>query len=158
MASSSMPVTLTEQTRQSYRQKLYVDNRSSGIRIILICILTGPAFWSRIRFLDEEEGTFGIRRLQLDPRHGLRINGKTVKLRGGCIHHDNGIIGAAEYAHAADRRIRKLKEAGFNAVRSSHYPMSRCLLEACDRQGMLVMEEFPTCGLPRRWILTTAPT
>ena len=142
VASSSMPVTLTEQTRQSYRQKLYVDNPQLWDTDHPYLYTYRARILEQDQVLDEEEGTFGIRRLQLDPRHGLRINGKTVKLRGGCIHHDNGIIGAAEYAHAADRRIRKLKEAGFNAVRSSHYPMSRCLLEACDRQGMLVMEEF----------------
>ena len=75
-------------------------------------------------------------------KHGLRVNGKSVKLRGGCIHHDNGIIGAAEFPHAEEMRVRRLKEAGYNAIRSSHYPMSRVLLEACDRLGMYVMDEF----------------
>ena len=150
VASSSMPVTLTEQTRQSYRQKLYVDNPQLWDTDHPYLYTYRARILEQDQVLDEEEGTFGIRRLQLDPRHGLRINGKTVKLRGGCIHHDNGIIGAAEYAHAADRRIRKLKEAGFNAVRSSHYPMSRCLLEACDRQGMLVMEEFSDVWTSRK--------
>ena len=92
--------------------------------------------------LDEEEGTFGIRKLQLDTKHGLRINGKVVNLRGGCIHHDNGVTGTAEFAHAAEFRVRKLKEAGYNAIRSSHYPMSIKLLEACDKLGVYVMDEF----------------
>ncbi|MGA1836677.1 glycoside hydrolase family 2 TIM barrel-domain containing protein [Herbiconiux sp. 11R-BC] len=85
--------------------------------------------------------TFGVRRVQLDPRHGLRINGETVKLRGACIHHDNGVIGARSIARAEERRIELLKQAGFNAVRSAHNPLSPELLDACDRLGMLVMDE-----------------
>ena len=94
------------------------------------------------QILDEETGTFGIRTIQVDPLRGLRINGKTVKLRGGCIHHDNGLIGSAEFSHAEQVRIRELKKAGYNAIRSAHYPMSRQLLKACDELGMYVMDEF----------------
>ncbi|MBQ3883101.1 MAG: hypothetical protein II730_11490, partial [Bacteroidales bacterium] len=65
--------------------------------------------------------TFGIRTLEWD-RNGFRVNGKTVLLKGGCIHSDNGILGMAEYDEAADRRIRILKSFGFNAIRSSHNP------------------------------------
>lgn len=54
---------------------------------------------------DEEKGIFGIRKMQLDPVHGLRINGREVKLRGGCIHHDNGVIGTAEFPHAEEFRV-----------------------------------------------------
>lgn len=92
--------------------------------------------------LDEDVVTFGIRTLQLDAAHGLRINGQTVLLRGACIHHDNGVLGAASIAGAEDRRIRLLKAAGFNAIRSAHNPISRALLDACDRHGMLVMDEL----------------
>ncbi len=84
---------------------------------------------------------FGIRRLQVDPVEGLRINGRSVKLRGACIHHDNGILGAATIARAEFRRVELLKAAGFNAIRSSHHPASPSLLEACDRLGMLVIDE-----------------
>lgn len=91
--------------------------------------------------LDESTTTFGIRRLSLDPLRGLRINGKSVKLRGACVHHDNGILGAATHAAAEERRVRLLKEAGFNAIRSAHNPMSKAMLDACDRLGMLVMDE-----------------
>lgn len=91
---------------------------------------------------DEETTAFGIRRLQLDTVHGLRINGETVDLRGACIHHDNGPLGAVSIADAEDRRIRLLKAAGFNAIRSAHNPASRALLDACDAHGMLVMDEL----------------
>ena len=92
--------------------------------------------------IDEETTSFGIRRLQLDPAHGLRINGETVKLRGACVHHDNGPLGAATIGAAEDRRVRLLKAAGFNALRSAHNPMSRAMLDACDRHGVLVMDEL----------------
>lgn len=91
---------------------------------------------------DVETTMFGIRRLQLDTAHGLRINGETVDLRGACIHHDNGPLGAVSTADAEDRRIRILKAAGFNAIRSAHNPASRALLDACDAHGMLVMDEL----------------
>ena len=71
----------------------------------------------------------------------MRINGESVDLRGACIHHDNGVLGSATIARADERRVEKLKEAGFNAVRSAHQPMSRAMLAACDRVGMLVMDE-----------------
>jgi beta-galactosidase len=90
---------------------------------------------------DEARVTFGIRSLQLDPDHGLRINGEPVKLRGACVHHDNGVIGAATIARADERRVQLLKEAGFNALRSAHNPISKAMLDACDRLGMLVMDE-----------------
>lgn len=92
--------------------------------------------------LDEDAVAFGIRSLQLDTVHGLRINGESVTLRGACVHHDNGPLGAVAIPAAEDRRIRLLKEAGFTAIRSSHNPASRAMLDACDRYGMVVMDEL----------------
>ena len=63
-----------------------------------------------------------IRKLQLDSRRGLRINGESVKLKGGCIHHDNGPLGAVSLPDAEMRRIRLLKEGGYNAIRTAHNP------------------------------------
>ena len=91
--------------------------------------------------IDESTVVFGIRRLQLDPVHGLRVNGEVIKLRGACVHHDNGILGAATIGRAEERRVELLKAAGFNAIRSSHYPASSSLLDACDRLGVLVIDE-----------------
>ncbi|RAX23657.1 MULTISPECIES: glycoside hydrolase family 2 TIM barrel-domain containing protein [unclassified Actinomyces] len=90
---------------------------------------------------DTAEARFGIRSLRLDPIHGLRLNGRTVNLHGACVHNDNGVLAGACIAAAEDRRVRLLKAAGFNALRSSHNPMSVAMLEACDRHGMLVMDE-----------------
>ena len=83
----------------------------------------------------------GIRTITMDAVHGLRVNGRAVKLRGGCIHHDQGYLGAATYYDYEYRRIKKMKEAGFNAVRSAHNPASRALLAACDALGVYVMDE-----------------
>ena len=90
---------------------------------------------------DEESVPFGIRTLTWSAKTGLCVNGKAVKLRGGCIHHDNGILGACGFADAEERRIRIMKKAGYNAVRCAHNPASRALLDACDRLGMYVMDE-----------------
>jgi beta-galactosidase len=93
------------------------------------------------RVVDNRTTQLGIRTLQLDPLQGLRLNGETVKLRGACIHHDNGPLGAATFARAEERRVELLKAAGFNAIRSSHNPLSTAMLDACDRLGMLVIDE-----------------
>lgn len=90
---------------------------------------------------DTQEIVAGIRTLSWSAAGGLQVNGKTVKLRGGCIHHDNGILGACAFDKAEYRKIRLLKEAGFNAIRSAHNPCSKALLAACDRLGMYVMDE-----------------
>ena len=89
---------------------------------------------------DETEITFGIRQISWSNK-GFFINGRETLLRGGCVHHDSGILGAATYAESEERRVRILKENGFNAIRSAHNPASTALLEACDRLGMYVMDE-----------------
>ena len=91
--------------------------------------------------VDTEEVTFGFRTLSWSTK-GFFVNGKETLFRGACVHHDNGILGGASFYDAEERRIRLLKEAGFNAVRSSHNPASRAMLEACDRLGMYVMDEL----------------
>ena len=90
--------------------------------------------------IDEESVFFGIRQITWS-NQGLFVNGKSTLLQGGCIHHDNGILGAATYDESEYRRAKLLKEAGFNAIRMSHNPASRALLEACDMLGLYVMDE-----------------
>ena len=115
--------------------------------------LANPKLWSTddpflydcetaIEGLDEAHTRFGVRTLSLDTVRGLRINGEPVRLRGGCIHQDHGVIGAVEHRALTKRRIKKLKDAGYNAVRCAHFPTSRTVLEACDEVGMLVMLEL----------------
>ena len=84
---------------------------------------------------------YGLRSLSFTPEQGFLLNGVPTKLRGGCIHHDNGILGGASYPSAEDRKIRAMKECGYNAIRCAHNPASDALLRACDKYGMLVMDE-----------------
>ena len=90
---------------------------------------------------DERLIPFGIRKLEWNAQKGLTINGQRILLRGGCIHHDHGVLGACEYYDAEYRRIRILKENGFNAVRIAHNPASQITLDICDELGMYVMNE-----------------
>ena len=91
---------------------------------------------------DTDTVAFGVRTLALDKERGLLLNGKSVKLRGGCVHHDQGALGSATFAEAEYRRVAKLKEAGFNSLRCSHNPQSQHFYDACDRLGVLVMDEL----------------
>ena len=90
---------------------------------------------------DVHQTTFGLRTLSWG-KEGFLLNGRRCLLQGACIHHDNGLLGAACYPDAVERKVRLLKETGYNAIRSAHNPCSKALLEACDRQGMLVMDEY----------------
>ena len=90
---------------------------------------------------DQVETEFGIRSISFDVVNGFLLNGKQLKLKGGCVHHDNGILGSKAYDRAEERRVELLKSSGFNAVRSSHNPPSPAFLDACDRLGMLVIDE-----------------
>ncbi len=92
------------------------------------------------QIVDTAETAFGVRVVECSPK-GLFVNGVNTLLRGGCIHADNGIIGAASYPEAEYRKVKILKEAGFNAIRMAHNPASPALLDACDRLGMYVMDE-----------------
>jgi len=83
----------------------------------------------------------GIRKIEIDAAQGLRVNGEPIKLHGGCVHHDNGPLGSACIPRAEERRVETLKASGYNAIRTSHNPPSCDFLNACDRLGMLVIDE-----------------
>lgn len=91
---------------------------------------------------DMQEVRFGIRTVTCDKEHGFCVNGERVILRGACIHHDNGLLGACAYDFAERRKIHILQENGYNAIRSAHNPCSKAMLDACDECGMLVMDEY----------------
>jgi len=93
------------------------------------------------RVRDRVELTFGIRSISFDAKKGFVLNGRRVKLKGGCVHHDNGPLGSATHDRAEERRVEILKSAGYNAVRTSHNPPSASFLDACDRLGVLVLDE-----------------
>ena len=85
--------------------------------------------------------TYGIRTIEYDAQKGFRLNGKTMLINGACVHHDNGFLGAAAFDAAEVRRVKLMKEAGFNLLRTSHNPPSPAFLAACDSLGMLVIDE-----------------
>jgi beta-galactosidase len=91
--------------------------------------------------VDERRTRFGIRTVTFDARNGLRINGQPMKMRGGNIHHDNYMIGAAGAPDADRRKVELMKAAGYNAIRSAHNPASQATLDAADELGMLVIDE-----------------
>jgi beta-galactosidase len=94
------------------------------------------------KVVDDQVTPFGARSIKIDAQNGLTINGKVLDLIGGCYHHDNGPLGAASIDRAEERKIEVLKNNGFNAIRTSHNPPSPELLEACDRLGMVVIDEI----------------
>lgn len=101
--------------------------------------------------VDKDSKLFGIRTVTTDAIRGMCINGKTVKLKGGCVHHDNGLLGAVSLYESEARRVQKLKDVGFNAIRTAHNPPSAALVEACDRVGLYIFDEaFDAWGVGKR--------
>lgn len=94
---------------------------------------------------DEEKDcvtqSFGIRTIEYSAEKGLLLNGKKIILNGGCLHHDNGFLGSAAFDRAEERKVELMKAAGFNAARTAHNVPSEAFLDACDRLGMLVIDE-----------------
>jgi beta-galactosidase len=97
------------------------------------------------KVVDATATSFGIREIKFSVENGFTLNGVSVKLRGGCLHNDLGVLGSASFDRAEERRIELLKASGYNAIRTSHNPPSTAFLEACDRLGMLVMDEAFDC-------------
>ena len=93
------------------------------------------------KLIDRVETKFGIRTIKFDVVSGFQLNGKPMKLKGGCFHHDNGPLGSKSYDRAEERRLELLKATGFNAIRCSHNPPAPAILSACDRLGILVIDE-----------------
>jgi beta-galactosidase len=100
---------------------------------------------SGAKLLDEVTTPFGIRSIEWSAEKGFLLNGESIKMNGGCAHHDNGPLGAAAFDRAEERRVQIMKQAGFTAIRTSHNPPSPAFLDACDRLGMLVMDEAFDC-------------
>ncbi len=92
------------------------------------------------KIIDTYSQSFGIRTIHYSVK-GFFLNGRKLDLNGGCVHHDNGILGAAAFDRAEFRKVQMMKSAGFNALRTSHNLPSEAFLEACDRLGMLVIDE-----------------
>lgn len=150
VASRKMPLTVAADSSADLTQKLIVINPK-------LWQLDNPVLYkARVTLIDGGQTidqtitSFGIRSLQFDGQKGLLLNGIAIKLKGGCIHHDLGPLGAASFDRAEERKIELIKKAGYNAIRLSHNPGSLALLNACDRLGMLVLDEaFDMWELPK---------
>ena len=91
--------------------------------------------------IDNATAKYGIRSFSFDVENGFMLNGKKVLINGACVHHDDGVLGAMAFDDAEIRKVRLMKEAGFNLIRTSHNPTTRAFLDACDSLGMLVIDE-----------------
>lgn len=141
VAADEMPITLFEGERREMTSRIVVESPVAWSEDTPYLYQICSRLYEGGELLDENIEKFGIRTLSVDAKHGYCVNGKMVKFRGACIHHDNGILGAATFYDAEYRRVRILKEAGFNAIRMAHHPASPALLRACDELGMYVMDE-----------------
>ena len=118
--------------------------------------ITKPSLWSvdnphlyrvtsqvvvKGKIIDSYSVQFGVRTLDFSADRGFQLNGIPLELKGACMHHDNGLLGSAAFDRAEERRIEIMKANGYNAIRTSHNPPSKQFLDACDRLGMLVIDE-----------------
>ena len=149
-------LTLVSRVKDEHGRVVKESSAPASASVMQTMTLTSPQLWSPDKpalytleselrrgdvVLDRALNVFGVRIVAFDTSNGMTINGKTTKLRGGCIHHDNGLLGAAAFDAAEERKVRLLKARGYNAVRPSHNPFSAAFLRACDRLGMLVIAE-----------------
>lgn len=128
----------TNPVRQSFTiqfPKLWAPEHPALYRLVTRVLAAGKP-------LDEVTTVFGVRTVQVSAERGFELNGRPIELNGGNVHHDTGPLGGAAFARAEERKAELLKAAGFNAVRTAHNPPSRAFLEACDRLGLLVMDEL----------------
>lgn len=141
VAQDEAPVVLFAGETRPLSQRLYVKNPSlwsdehPDLYEVTLTLKSGD------ETIDTHRTRTGIRKLTLDPVGGLKVNGQQVKLRGACIHHDSGLLGAVTLKKNSYRELALLKRAGFNAIRMSHQPAAPALLDACDELGMYVLDE-----------------
>ena len=147
-AAGAEAVTSTE-LKEVIKAKQQVEfNQEAAIKNPRLWSCESPALYSAVttiysngKLLSTNINHFGIRKISFDVTNGFQLNGQTVKLKGGCFHHDNGPLGSRAYDRAEERKVELLKASGYNAIRCSHNPPSPAFLEACDRLGMLVIDE-----------------
>lgn len=133
-----------------------VAESSSSVILNASCEIKNPALWSpedahlytaevvllsNGKEVDRYRQKFGIRSIEYSVDEGFLLNGKEILMKGACMHHANGLLGAAAFRDAEYRRVRVMKENGYNAIRTSHNPPSEHFLDACDEIGMLVIDE-----------------
>ncbi|MDN3656613.1 glycoside hydrolase family 2 TIM barrel-domain containing protein [Ferruginibacter paludis] len=148
LSPSGKAVTQTLKALVLEKNASKTDSQNINVSNPLLWSLDAPELYKVVteiksgnKTIDRVETNVGIRSIRFDADKGFLLNGKRVILKGGCIHHDNGPLGAAAIDRAEERKIELLKKVGYNAIRLSHNPPSQQLLDACDRLGMLVVNE-----------------
>lgn len=150
VATGERPLKLAADVAERFTQELAVASPalwscdSPSLYTLVTTVTVGG------EVVDEVETTFGIRTIMMNAEEGFLLNGQPLELRGGDVHHDNGPLGSCTYDRAEERRVELLKAHGFNAIRTSHNPPSPAFLDACDRLGMLVMDESFDCWQKRK--------
>lgn len=140
-ASTSSKITLQPNEEKEISQNVPVKNPLLWSPEIPNLYVANVTVNKEGKAIDAITKNFGIRTIEFSVDKGFVLNGKNVLLNGGCVHHDNGALGAAAYDRAEERKVELMKKAGFNALRTSHNPPSEAFLDACDRLGMLVIDE-----------------
>lgn len=139
--------------REVIEEKQTIHSNAAGVDSLNFCFrISKPHLWSiedpylyKLVLSTETDtlvNNIGIRQIEYSAEKGFMLNGSPLKLHGGCIHHDNGILGSATYDRAEIRKVELLKQRGYNALRLSHNPFSSQFMDACDRLGMLVIVEL----------------
>jgi beta-galactosidase len=142
VAKSEHKATIRANSELAVKKSIVVNNPTLWSNVnpsVYSCIVSVVADGSE---KDRLKTSFGIRSISFDAQKGFCINGKSVKLKGACVHHDNGFLGSAAIDRAEERKVELLVANGFNAIRCSHNPQSERFLDACDRKGVFVIEEF----------------
>ena len=146
----------TSHILKQYFEHGYTMHKASSLTVDFHFTIANPHLWSpedphlyeaivklksEGRIIGEQRVKFGIRSFSFDAENGFVLNGKKVLINGACVHHDDGVLGAMAFDAAEIRKVKQMKEAGFNLIRTSHNPTTRAFLDACDSIGMLVIDE-----------------
>lgn len=150
--TSAFPLTLKVFDKEG--KKVYEETKNEEKPVFLFTF-EGLHLWSlkdpylytfELSYGEEKETRkSGLRTIELDEKKGFLINGERTPILGACMHSDNGLLGAESYPEVEYRKVKILKDAGYNAIRSSHNPVVESFLEACDELGLLVMDEYVDC-------------
>jgi beta-galactosidase len=141
-------VAKTKTTETLEPQKSFEFNQDLKLKSPKLWSVESPSLYTCVTeiseksiLLDKVETSFGIRTIEFSVEKGFLLNGKPTLLKGGCMHHDNGPLGSAAYDRAEERRVQLMKASGYNSIRCAHNPTSPAFLDACDRLGVLVIDE-----------------
>lgn len=137
----SSPLTISSNSQQTIYRSFEIENPDCWSPDTPYLYSMELSLNSEKHLVDQLNLPFGIRTIAFSSENGFQLNGKNLELIGGCVHHDNGLLGAVALDRAEERKIELLKSNGYNAVRTSHNPPSTKFLEACDELGMLVINE-----------------